>query len=466
MVLNSLCMYIRNRVEDNLRRAALSARKRPMTTLNPAKGQRWVAGMMTLAAVDPLAGAGLLGVPSVYWERPLTQEAVAGWGEAAVMEARSAAEVSGMLETLASQVELRWLETPPERLPGPWFGGIRFAATPPSDASWRAHGFARWTLPELLAWRVGKGMAVAAFAREDAGGEDAVRSRLERVRACFPENYRHPGREPMGLRLSSSRQAFEARVNRAIEAISSGRLQKVVMARAVEAEGTSAFDLVDVLARLREQNPRCVTFLFRAPEGAAFVGATPETLCRVDGRVLETEALAGSAAPGYAEGLGGRDKDRREHESVVRYILSALRPIAERVTADAEPALLTLKNVVHLRTGIRAELREGVSPAQVVAALHPTPAVGGVPRDHALGFLHEHEALDRGWYAGPVGWIGPTEAHMAVALRSALVRGDKARIFVGAGIVQGSSAEAEWRETEMKSLAMLRALGGGDVVRR
>lgn len=436
-----------------------------MTTLNPAKGQRWVAGMMTLAAADPLAGARLLGVPSIYWERPLEQEAVAGWGEAAVMEARSAAEVAGVLGTLASQVELRWLGAPPPWLPGPWFGGMRFAATPPTDDGWQAYGFARWTLPELLVWRVNQGLGVAAFAPEGAGGEDLVRSRLERVRSCFPERYYHPRSEPVELQLSSSRGGFEDRVDRALEAISAGRLQKVVMARAVEAVGSSAFDLVDVLARLREQNPRCATFLFRAPGGAAFLGATPETLCRVEGRVLETEALAGSAAPGQAEGLGGRDKDRREHEAVVRYILAALRPLADQVTADAEPALLTLKNVVHLRTGIRAELRQGVSPAQVVAALHPTPAVGGVPRDHALGFLHEHEALDRGWYAGPVGWIGPTGAHMVVALRSALVRGDRARLFVGAGIVQGSSAEAEWRETEMKSLAMLRALGGGDVRR-
>jgi salicylate biosynthesis isochorismate synthase len=436
-----------------------------MTTLNPAKGQRWVARMIRLAATDPLAGANLLGVPSIYWERPLAQEAVAGWGEAAVMEARSAAETAGVLGMLASQVEVRWLGEAPAWLPGPWFGGMRFASAPPSDANWEAYGFARWTLPELLVWRVGNGVAVAAFAPEEAGGEDLVRSRLERVRANFPASYLHAQGGPITLKLSSSRRDFEARVDRALEAISAGRLQKVVMARAVEAEGPHPFELVDVLARLREQNPRCVTFLFRTPGGTAFLGATPETLCRVEGRVLETEALAGSAAPGQAEGLGGRDKDRREHEAVVRYILAALRPIAEHVTADAEPALLTLKNVVHLRTGIRAELHEGVSPAQAVAALHPTPAVGGVPRDHALGFLHEHEALDRGWYAGPVGWIGPAGAHMVVALRSALVRGERARLFVGAGIVQGSSAEAEWRETEMKSLAMLRALGGGDVRR-
>ena len=436
-----------------------------MSTHNPAKGQRWVAGMMTLASADPLAGASLLGVPTLYWERPLDQVAIAGWGEAAVMEAHSAAESAEVLATLPSRLQVRWLDKAPPQLPGPWFGGMRFASTAPTDADWKALGHARWTLPELLVWRVDKGLAVAAFAPEDAGGEDLVRSRLERVRTSFPSGYRHPRGESVALELSSSREGFEARVERALEAIGSGRLQKVVMARSVEADGPRPFDLVDVLARLREQNPRCVTFLFRAPGDVAFVGATPETLCRVDGRVLETEALAGSAAPGQAEGLGARDKDRREHDSVVRYILAALRPIADQVTADDEPRLLSLKNVVHLRTGIRADLREGVTAAQVVAALHPTPAVGGVPRDHSLGFLHEHEALDRGWYAGPVGWIGPSGAHMAVALRSALVRGSHARLFVGAGIVQGSSAAAEWRETEMKSLAMLRALGGADVRR-
>ncbi|HYH94809.1 isochorismate synthase [Hyalangium sp.] len=436
-----------------------------MTTYNPAKGQRWVARMMLLDSADPLAGASLLGVPTLYWERPLAQEAVAGWGEAAVMEARSAAEASEVLGTLASQVEIRWLGEAPMWLPGPWFGGMRFAATAPSDADWEAHGFARWTLPEVLAWRTGNAMAVAAFAPEELGGDDLVRSRLERVHASFPAGYRHAQGGPVALKLSSSREDFKARVEHALEAITAGRFQKVVMARAVEAEGARPFDLVDVLARLREQNPRCVTFLFRTPAGLAFLGSTPETLCRVEGRVLETEALAGSAAPGQAEGLDGRDKERREHDSVVRYIVAALRSIAKHVTADAAPALLTLRNVVHLRTGIRAELHEGVTAAQVVGALHPTPAVGGVPREHSLGFLHENEALDRGWYAGPVGWIGATRAHMVVALRSALVRGSHARLFVGAGIVQGSSSEAEWRETEIKSLAMLRALGGGDVQR-
>lgn len=437
-----------------------------MKTLNPVEGQRWVAGMMPLAAVDPLSGADSLGVPTVYWERPLEREAAAGWGEAAVVVASESGQVPEVLNTLAA-TSLRWLGQVPDDLPGPWFGGIRFGATGLPDEAWAAHGVARWTLPEVLVWRTASGLAVAAFAPEGRGGEDLVRSRLERVRARFSAAYRHARGGEVALSLTSSRPEFEARVARALEAIASGQLQKVVLARAVDVEGPAPFDVVDVLARLREQNPRCATFLFRAPDGTCFLGATPETLCRVEGRVLETEALAGTAAPHLAEGLRGQDKDVREHEAVVRYILATVRGLAtEDVRADAEPRLLALKNVVHLRTGIRAELREGVSAAQVVGALHPTPAVGGTPRERALFFLVEHEGLDRGWYAGPVGWVGPGRAHLMVALRSARVRGSRARLFVGCGIVAGSIAEAEWRETEMKSLAVLRALGGGDVGRQ
>ncbi|GMU05337.1 isochorismate synthase [Corallococcus caeni] len=430
-----------------------------MTPLSPAEGPRWVAGMMPLAGVDPLAGAGSLGVPSVYWERPVAREAVAGWGEAGVLEAHAPGELPVVLGALGHD-SVRWLDAAAPQLPGPWFGGMRFSPTEPVDGAWRSHGLARWTLPEVLVWRDGGGLSVAVFALEGAGAEDVVRSRLERVRASFPQAYRHPVGAPVALRTESSRRDFEALVDRAVEAIGAGQLHKVVLARALEAEGPAPFDVVDVLARLREQNPRCATFLFRAPDGTGFLGATPETLCRVDGRRLETEALAGSAAPGGGAALDASDKDRREHDAVVRYILQALTPVSASVSADAQPSVLALKNVVHLRTGIRAELADGVDTAKVVTALHPTPAVGGTPRERALSFLVEHESLDRGWYAGPVGWVGPGRAHLVVALRSALVRGAKARLFVGAGIVAGSSAESEWRETEMKSLAMLRALGG------
>lgn len=420
---------------------------------------RWVASRVVLLGVDPLAGARVWGAPDVYWERPLAGEAVAGWGVADTREAASAAQVSEVLRALSAPNAVRWLEGPPEApLPGPWFGGMRFAQQG-DDAGWSPFGFSRWTLPEFLVWRAGPGLMAAAFAPEGPEAEDRVRSRLKRVGAGFPTERLQSRSAARALRLSSSRPDFENKVMRAVERIQAGNFQKVVLARAVEVEADEPFDQVNVLARLREQNPRCATFLFRAPDATAFLGATPETLCRLEGRRLETEALAGTAPVTQSGGLTTSDKDGREHQAVVRYILKALEPLAERLHADAEPELLPLKNVVHLRTNIRAELREGTGVAELVSALHPTPAVGGTPREHALEFLAEHEALDRGWYAGPVGWVGEGRTHQMVALRSARVKGARARLFVGAGIVAGSSAESEWRETEFKSLAMLRALG-------
>lgn len=432
-----------------------------MTTLGSTDTTRWVAGWMSLPAVDPLAGAEAWGEPSVYWERPLAREAVAGWGEAGAVEATSARGARAVLERLSAPDTVRWLEEP-AGLPGPWFGGMRFSEEG-GDAGWSPFGFGRWTLPEVLVWRTEQRLALAVFVPDGDGAEDGVRARLARLAGAFPPGHRHPRGEPQALRVSSAREDFEARVERAVEAIQAGQLLKVVLARAVEVEAEHDFDRVDTLARLREQNPRCVTFLFRAPDGTAFLGATPETLCRLEGLELETEALAGSASPARSGELCSSDKDLREHEAVVHHLIEALQPLAQGVEADAAPALFALKNVVHLRTGLRARLREGVGVAEVVAALQPTPAVGGTPRSSALAFIAANEALDRGWYAGPVGWVGPGRAHQVVALRSARVKARRARLFVGAGIVAGSRAEAEWHETEMKGLAMLRALGGGHV---
>ncbi len=124
-----------------------------------------------------------------------------------------------------------------------------------------------------------------------------------------------------------------------------------------------------------------------------------------------------------------------------------------------EPTVRALANVAHLHTPVVARLAPGRGVADVAAALHPTPAVGGVPSAAALRFLAEHERLDRGLYAGVIGWVGEGRAELAVALRSALIRGRRARLFVGAGIVEGSSPDAEWEETELKARALLDALG-------
>ena len=233
----------------------------------------------------------------------------------------------------------------------------------------------------------------------------------------------------------------------------------MVLARALAVEADRAFEPAAVLQALEARFPTCRTFLVRGDDGAAFLGASPETLLRVDGDEVLTEALAGSARPGEAPALLRSQKDLREHRWVVEHLVRALQGLATRVERPATPSLRELANVAHLYTPVRAQLKAGRSVADVAAALHPTPAVGGVPGPAARSFLAAHEGLDRGLYAGLVGWVGPEHAELSVALRSALVRGPRARLFVGAGIVDGSLPDAEWDETALKARALLEALG-------
>jgi salicylate biosynthesis isochorismate synthase/menaquinone-specific isochorismate synthase len=260
-----------------------------------------------------------------------------------------------------------------------------------------------------------------------------------------------------------ARAAWAQLVAAALERIRAGALAKVVVARAQDVRAATPFDGPRLLELLTERHPTCRAFLVQgdAPAGerAPFlIGATPELLCRIEGRELRTEAVAGSSPPGEAASLLGNQKELREHRWVVDHLLSGLSPLCESVALPPEPGLRVLTHVAHLATPVVARLLPGVGPAEVVAALHPTPAVCGEPARAALGFLAQRERLGRGLYAGLVGLLGERCTELAVALRSALVRGRDARVFAGAGLVEGSRADDELRETDLKTAALLQAL--------
>jgi isochorismate synthase len=197
-----------------------------------------------------------------------------------------------------------------------------------------------------------------------------------------------------------------------------------------------------------------------------FLGASPERLVRLEGRAVSASSLAGSAPRGatpaeddaLAAELLASPKDRAEHAVVRRMLCAALAELCDDVRALQEPSLLTLANVHHLHTGVSARLREGHTLLQLVARLHPTPAVGGEPRDDALRWIRDHEQLDRGWYAAPVGWVGDQAGEFAVALRSGLVRGNEAWLFAGCGVVADSEPQAELEESEVKLRSMQGAM--------
>ncbi|GCF08562.1 isochorismate synthase [Dictyobacter arantiisoli] len=257
-------------------------------------------------------------------------------------------------------------------------------------------------------------------------------------------------------------------VARGVEKIRSGAFEKVVLARGVQIVQDAAFDVDATLRRLGEAYPGAYVFAIQRGE-RYFVGATPERLvCSEDGQI-QTMALAGSAPRGatdeedqqFGVALLRDGKNQGEHHFVVETIRDALLRLCSRVWMADGPRLLKLKNIQHLETPIMGDLLPGHSILEAIEHLHPTPAVGGYPRLPALAAIREDEQLDRGWYAGPIGWIGTGgNGEFAVALRSGLVDKQRATLFAGCGIVADSDPESEYQESCLKLQVMLRGLGG------
>jgi menaquinone-specific isochorismate synthase len=252
-------------------------------------------------------------------------------------------------------------------------------------------------------------------------------------------------------------------VARAVEVISSGAISKVVLARDFALWSKTPFDPMTLISRLHRRFPECYTFLVDG-----LVGASPELLVRMEDRHVVSQALAGSARrsddPLEDERIGkallDSDKDRREHESAAASVGRALGEVCSQLERDLEPELVRLANVQHLGTRFEGRLTRSLPILDLVDRLHPTAAVGGTPTERAVEMIRELESMDRGRYAGPVGWMDARQhGEFAIALRCAELSGARARLFAGAGIVAGSLPENELEETRLKLLAMQSAFG-------
>lgn len=259
---------------------------------------------------------------------------------------------------------------------------------------------------------------------------------------------------------------WQAKVEHALQAIERGDLSKVVLARHVQYQLDTSLDSSAVMRRLHDQRSQSHLFAIHRG-GSCFMGATPERLLSCQDGYLTTHALAGSAPRGLTadedQALGDHlladRKEQHEHQLVVETIAQRLGSIVNELHAATYPSLLKLATVQHLSTPIRARLREGCSLLEGVQALHPTPAVGGLPSATAMSFIRHHEGFDRGWYAAPVGWLDSKgNGDFLVALRSALLAPRHCHLFAGCGIVAGSAPAKEYQETEIKLAAMGQAL--------
>ncbi len=274
------------------------------------------------------------------------------------------------------------------------------------------------------------------------------------------------------LQVAVAEEALLARIEKALQAIQAGSLEKVVLAEAVDLALPSPPAIPSLLAYLEAHHPDCSVFAFaleskRDSPPQIFLGASPERLLSVWQGWVQIDALAGSVARGangyqdrmLAKQLLRSAKDRREHQWVVRSIQEALGRLGMEPRISPQPRLRRLANIQHLQTVIEAELPAGVHLFDLLAQLHPTAAVGGYPQQAALQWLEQWEPFDRSSYAAPLGWVDlQGNGELVVGIRSALIEGERARLYAGAGIVADSNPTQEMAEIRLKLQALAQAL--------
>ncbi len=442
---------------------------------------------VAIADLDPVAlfaAAREADLEAALWLQPAEGTALVAVGRAWAVEPAGAqrfATAGHAWRELLAGAALGGLAADPGRLPrgaGPVLvGGLGFTGIEPApDGAWTPFGAASLVLPELAFARTADGaFLTASIAGDDDPADWNATRRWSGLAARARDLAPAPGAlvaRPAGAPLAITgeqpdRPAWDRLVGLFAGAVGRGRLDKVVLARRVVVRSPLELDPLNALRRLAAAGPESTTFAF-VRGGVTFLGATPERLARTEGRDFRTVALAGSAARGadeaedalLAAALLASDKDREEHAVVVEMLRDALRPIVERLEVAPEPGILPLRHVQHLVTRIEGTLREESGILALAERLHPTPAVGGEPRAAALDLIAEHEGFDRGWYAGPVGWLGADgDGELMVALRCGLVDGRGATLFAGCGIVADSDPAREWEESRIKLRPVASALG-------
>jgi len=425
--------------------------------------------------VEIAAAARDAGVPIMLIERPMPDavsvvalgtafEIVSVEGGAAVVDA-TGVEVDRELGLRLSAASRLWrrlqqrLGGDPDGLPGVGsiaVGGFAFRTDREPAGAWTGFPGLLFRVPALAVVRV-RGRTFATCFGDD--GEALLE---------LQAGFRAPPARTLEVAPVRGPEAWKASVREATARMRSGQAEKVVLAREVIVRADGAVAAATVARALRSSFPSCFTYLVTGYDGTAFVGASPELLVRRAGNRATSQPMAGSIARGTNEAeddrlaaqLSEEGRFAAEHAIVSGWVVRTLEPHCVWIDEPGRPEVVRFTNIQHLATTIRAELREPCADVlELAAALHPTPAVGGQPLQPALGMIDELELMERGWYAGGVGWMdGRGDGEVAVALRCGLLWEDGARLFAGNGMMPDADPETEFEESEMKLRALLGAL--------
>ncbi len=404
-----------------------------------------------------------------FWSDRRGSLEMAGVGEADVLMPPDSGDITTAFATMQARLSADFPELR-------YYGGLRFQPRSEQASRWARFAGYRFVVPrfELLARVDAAGATSIEFACnlhwDDAQRPEELLASLE---AALTE-IRMEAAPAMSVELPPvrdrkdlpSRPDWDRLVDRALADFKDGGLDKIVLARETTFQADAPLDPVRLLWALRQKTIRSYEFCFHPVADRAFIGASPERLFKREGTRLISEAVAGTRPRGdsdavdaaYRAELLASEKEQREHRFVVQSLCDHLDRFCESVAAVPEPGIMRLNRIQHLYTPLEGVLHADVDDVALLQTLHPTPAVGGAPREAALDWLRKHEPFDRGLYAAPVGWVAHNRAEFCVAIRSGLVEGSNLSVYSGAGIVPGSVAEDEWCEIENKVSNFLEAL--------
>lgn len=447
------------------------------------------SGYLTLCIpfenIDPLAVLELNGDSNgtrFFWERPDHEMAVAAGNRVALIKNSGNnrfEKVSAQANTLLSKVS-HFSEISHSMAGAHLVGGFSFFDQPLSGA-WSPLGNASFFLPEWFLVRDGQFSMINITRPWNANDSlDGIRdwfsnwihdfigrltTNLERSRILQDDT--EPVKNITCLEDDHERMRWINNVQMARDGIRSKLYRKIVVARDLRLRTENRVSSTKLVHFLRKEYPSCYSFMYQLNGEATFLGSTPEKLLSLQSQYVKTEALAGSMPRGLTatqdaineKKLLESTKDREEHAYVLDSIMEKLYQITDSLEHAPRPVIKKYANVQHLCTPVAASLSSDMNAVDIVARLHPTPAVGGYPESGALHHIQELEQFERGWYAGPIGWFNTNRrAEFSVAIRSGLIRRKHVQFFAGCGIVENSDPDAEWEETRLKFLPMQKGL--------
>ncbi len=388
-------------------------------------------------------------VSKVYGANQDNTAAIAGIGEALTVKGKAGASFSSVFKQLRQSLS-------PQYPYLQWYGGFCFDEAH-ADDHWKEFGAYRFVLPRFELARDKDKMIFCCnlIGPLNAAGRQTILKELEGILvAGTPDT----GVSKARLRrdFPSSRQ-WEANATAVLKAIGQHKYAKVVLARKTMLTFTKTINPFTIFRQMHKVTPHSYHFCFQFGK-TTFLGASPERLYKRQGRMILSEAIAGTSPRGQTPRkdvllktlLAASPKDNREHQFVVEAIKENLTALCVRLKHDEGPQVISLGNGHHLKTVFTGELKGGVKDEDVLQSLHPTPAVAGTPRRKAMATIRRLEGFSRGWYAGPLGYVGLDWAEFVVGIRSGLVKAKDLSVFAGAGIVQGSQPASEWDEIENK----------------